>query len=83
MILALLYRPATTLPTWWVLLSFGLILALIPSLSWLSKSPARVRVLLLIAIAVIAGCGVSSASYGPWPDWCNPDWIPYMICWPW
>lgn len=83
MIHALLYRPETALPAWWLVLSFVLTVALLPVLGAVWQSPQRRRVLVLLAVAVIAGCGVASAAYGPWPDWCNPDWIPYMICWPW
>jgi CHASE2 domain-containing sensor protein len=82
-VLALAYRPQTDLPSWWLVLSVALVMALLPTLGVMVRSPKTQRILLLLVGATIAGCGVASASMYDWPSWCNPDWIPYMICWPW
>lgn len=85
MLLAVTYRPETALPAWWLVLSFCFVLALMTTVSILvgAAKGRTTPVYLAVAVILIAFAPIVYASYAPWPDWCNPDWIPYMICWPW
>lgn len=79
----MIYRPPVTAPYWWLWLSCVLAMALIPTVGWIARSPRARRVVVALVIASACAARSASAAFYDFPDWCNPDWIPYMICWPW
>jgi len=84
MISLLVRSSASSLPAWWLLLSTMAIMALIPAVDWIAKSPQRRRMALVLVVLIMAVAGFASAQTqcpSCFED-CCPDFVPYMICWP-
>lgn len=79
----MMYRPPVSAPYWWMFLSCVLAMALIPTAGWIARSPRAQRVIVALVLATLVAAGSASAAFYPFPDWCDPAWIPYGICWPW
>jgi len=83
--IALAYVVSSRLPGWSSLVLTLGIMAFIPLVLWVERSPQRKRMAIaLVTVIVITGSAVvfSQVQCPGCFDDCCPDLVPYGICWP-
>ena len=57
--------------------------AVIPTLGWMARSSRHQQMLLAFVVVFLGMTMSAAAAWWDPPWWCNPDLLPYGICWPW